>query len=454
MPAHASTSVGGLTLDQARHTILSETNAARSAAGLPPVRMTIRLNEVAQNWSKTMASEQKMYHNPNYSKQYPSGWSRAAENVAHGYRVSAVTSAWLNSPGHRANILEKSTNYIGIGIATASNGQLYYTQNFATYSSTPTDVISSASGSPTPGYDVKRLSGSDRYATSISISSRFAPGVPVVYVASGANFPDALAAAPAAAAQGGPLLLTPAGSLPSTVLAELKRLKPHKIVVVGGKSVVSDKVVQQLKTVQSNVRRDAGSDRYSTAAKIVEQAFPSAKQAYIATGANFPDALSGSAAAASKGMPVILVPSSGSSSRLPSETKALLQRLGVTKVTILGGTGVVSSRIQSDLGSFLGSSNVSRIGGADRFSTSTAINKAAFGSSTPAEVFFATGSGFADALSGGALAGKSGSPLYLVSPHCVPAQALKDMKAMGVKKVTLLGGTGVLSSGLSRLPSC
>jgi putative cell wall-binding protein len=217
---------------------------------------------------------------------------------------------------------------------------------------------------------------------------------------------------------------------------------------------VSDTVIQQLKTVQSNVRRDAGTDRYSTAATIVDRAFPSAKQAYIATGANFPDALSGSAAAASSGVPVILVPSSGSTSPLPSETRALLQRLGVTKVTILGGTGVVSSRIQSDLGALLGTSNVTRIGGADRFATSTAINKAAFGAAAPVEVFFATGYGFADALSGGALAGKTGSPLYLVYPHCVPAAVLKDMKAMGVKKVTLLGGTGVLNSGLSRLPSC
>jgi hypothetical protein len=93
-----------------------------------------------------------------------------------------------------------------------------------------------------------RQGGADRYATAATISAwTYAPGVPVVYIASGKGFADALAGAPAAGTAGGPLLLVPNTSIPAVVAAELDRLDPARIIVLGGPASVSDAVLLQLK---------------------------------------------------------------------------------------------------------------------------------------------------------------------------------------------------------------
>jgi spore germination protein YaaH len=88
-----------------------------------------------------------------------------------------------------------------------------------------------------------RLAGSDRYATAAAVSAAtYAPGVPVVYLATGANFPDALAGAAAAGYQRGALLLVARDSLPAATKAELARLKPARIVVLGSTAAISSAV--------------------------------------------------------------------------------------------------------------------------------------------------------------------------------------------------------------------
>jgi putative cell wall-binding protein len=100
------------------------------------------------------------------------------------------------------------------------------------------------------GATVQRRFGVDRYATSASISqATFSPGVPVVYIATGANHPDGLGGAAAGAIEGGPLLLTRKDSLPSSVVAELERLKPQRVVIVGGTNAISTTVETQISTI-------------------------------------------------------------------------------------------------------------------------------------------------------------------------------------------------------------
>jgi putative cell wall-binding protein len=293
---------------------------------------------------------------------------------------------------------------------------------------------------------VQRLSGADRYATSVAVSSQFPSGVPVVYVASGANFPDALSAAPAAAHLGGPLLLTDPTSLPQSVHDEIQRLAPSKIIIVGGTGAVSDTVQSQLEAlVPGQVTRVGGADRYATSKLINLGAFQNgAATAYIATGDNFPDALSASAAAGAVDGPVILV------STAPDTD--LLAQLGIQKAVIAGGTGVVSTSVETTLSNTLGSSNVTRLAGADRYQTSSAVNRGSF--TTSPTVYFANGTGFADALSGAALAGHDHAALYVVPGDCVPQYDLDDLTALGTTKRVLLGGTGALTSGVENLTPC
>jgi putative cell wall-binding protein len=100
-----------------------------------------------------------------------------------------------------------------------------------------------------PGVPVTRSSGADRYATSAAISaSHVASPAPVVYIANGSNFPDALSGAPVAGTRGAPVLLVSAGAIPDVIQSELTRLRPSKIVVLGGTNAVSVAVQNQLDT--------------------------------------------------------------------------------------------------------------------------------------------------------------------------------------------------------------
>ncbi|MER3390502.1 MAG: cell wall-binding repeat-containing protein [Microcella sp.] len=313
------------------------------------------------------------------------------------------------------------------------------------------DLIKVSSFTPAP--DISRLAGADRYETAVAISSEFAADVPVVYLATGANYPDALSAASAAAYQGGPLLLTPTSSLPQVVRNELTRLNPDLVVIVGGTSVVSSGVQSQVSSLlpEATVRRDSGADRYSTSRVIAERAFTgSPTTAFIATGSNFPDALSASAAAGREGAPVILV--DGTASGINSATESLLSTLGVDNVVIAGGTSVVSTGIQNELRSIFGSAQVVRLSGSDRYATSAAINVARFSSAD--SIFLATGLGYADALAGAALAGKNDAPLFVVPGTCVPDAVLTDVARLSASEVVLLGGTAVLTSRVASLRSC
>jgi hypothetical protein len=121
---------------------------------------------------------------------------------------------------------------------------------------------------------VTRLAGPDRYATAAAVSKAvFAAGVPVAYVATGGNFPDALAAGPAAARQGGPLLLVSHTAVPSATAGELERLKPGRIVLVGGDAAVSSSVATALANAIATVAPTACP---STLQSMVDAAAPGA----------------------------------------------------------------------------------------------------------------------------------------------------------------------------------
>jgi putative cell wall-binding protein len=199
---------------------------------------------------------------------------------------------------------------------------------------------------------VERQSGADRYATAASISAHtFAPGAPIAYVATGLNFPDALAAAAAAARLGGPVLLVTQSSIPAATQTELLRLKPARIVVAGGSGVVADSVLTQLAAFTAGtVERQYGANRYATAAAVSAHVFaPGAPIAYVATGLNFPDALAAAAAAGRLGGPVLLV----QTGTIPAETKTELTRLKPARIVIAGGTGVVTNAVMTQLSGYL-----------------------------------------------------------------------------------------------------
>ena len=301
-------------------------------------------------------------------------------------------------------------------------------------------------GTPT----VSRISGADRFATAVALSQSAYPAgnVPVVYITTGANFADALTAAPAAAAQGGPLLLVNQNSIPTSTSGELTRLKPKKIVVVGGPDAVSATVYSQLQTIQPAITRIGGADRFQTSQLVAQAAFPTATSIYIATGDNFPDALSASAAAGTAKEPVVLV--DGLESQLDASTSAFLVAQKVKNAVVVGGTAAITAGLES--GVQAAGVTVTRVAGADRFATSAQLNASSYTSASTA--YLATGLDFPDALAGAAVAGASKLPLYLVESTCVPRSTATDLVDQGTKKVILLGGTSALTSSVGQFAPC
>ena len=156
----------------------------------------------------------------------------------------------------------------------------------------------------------------------------------------------------AAGSTGGPILLVEPTSIPAATAAELTRLKPGRIVVLGGSGVVSNGVASALAAYATTggVTRLAGADRYATAVAISAGTFSSRDTVYIATGATFPDALGGGPVAGGLPTAMLLVPSTGT---VPSAVANELRRLDPESVVILGGTGAVSSSVASQVESIL-----------------------------------------------------------------------------------------------------
>lgn len=320
------------------------------------------------------------------------------------------------------------------------------------------DAIGPIAAAPGPiEPDVSRLAGADRFETAVQVSQQwapFAPGEGVVYLANAFGFADALSAAPAAAAQDAPLLLTRANTIPDVVVAELQRLNPATVKVVGGAGVVSNAVISQLAAIlpAAQVDRVSGIDRYETSRAITLDAFgdDGSSSAFIATGRSFPDALSASAAAGSLDAPVILV--DGSQASIDAATEFVLNDLGASTVYIAGGIGVVTQSIQNQIDGFAFTSSVVRLAGDDRYSTAQAINAALF--TTAPAVYLATGIDFPDALAGAALAGSTPAPLFVVRPTCVHEPVLTQIADSAATEVILLGGTGVLTPSVAALAPC
>lgn len=284
----------------------------------------------------------------------------------------------------------------------------------------------------------KRLEGFDRYYTNIAISKLGWTGISkVAVIATGEDFPDALSAAPLAGKYKAPILLTYGSSLSASLKSELKRLEVEKVYIVGGTGVVPKGISDQITSMGISCVRLAGSDRYETSAAVARE-IGSSDTAVIATGENYPDALSIAPWAASKGIPVLLT----EQNKLSPSTSEYIQNSSTSKIYIIGGTGVVSSSVAAKL-----PKDTVRINGNDRFATNTAVINTFKSDFDLGSLYLATGNNFPDALSGSALASLTCSPIVLTDTGLLPdTKKLIDSNVDKLNQVFFLGGDGVLSS--------
>lgn len=269
-------------------------------------------------------------------------------------------------------------------------------------------------------------------------------------VATGTDFPDALAGSAAAGRLGVPVLLSMPNDLPAVTASELTRLRPQRIWVLGGPNVISEGVRAKLATYATSgqTQRVFGADRYATAAEISKRWYTQGvPAAFVAVGSSFADALAGAPAAALRDSPLLLV-RSGS---IPEATANELVRLEPQRIYVLGGTAVISSGVQAALDAYT-AGPVTRLAGANRYATAEAVGRTFW---SKANAYVASGTNFPDALAGGAVAGRSGVPMLLTAPGSVPANSGQELLRLSPRQVTMLGGPAALSSvveaGLKRL---
>ena len=288
--------------------------------------------------------------------------------------------------------------------------------------------------------EVTRRGGADRYETAVSVSwANFATGSrPSVVVVRGDLFPDALSAAPLARSVGGPVLLTSSTSLPGVVRAELKRLNPRRIYVVGGTAAVSEGVAEALGSY-APVTRVAGKNRYATAAEVSREiADKGADRVFVASGTAFADAVSGSAVAAAQEVSLLLT----SRDRLPGPTADELGRIRPHEIVLLGGTAVVSTGVIRELERY--ADKVTVLAGATRYDTSAKISRWGFPNGA-GSAYLATGAAFADALAGAAVAGAQDGPILLVPGSSVPSSIAAEIRRLDPSRITILGGSAAVS---------
>jgi putative cell wall-binding protein len=294
---------------------------------------------------------------------------------------------------------------------------------------------------------VVRRSGRERVATAADISAKtFNPGVPVAYIARADAFPDALAAGPTAGLGASPILLSHTTELPAATVTELTRLRPRRIVVLGGPGAIADPVLRALQAHTAGaVTRLAGANRYATAAAIARARHTdTVDTVLIATGEQFPDALSGGPLAAMSDAPVLLV----GREHLPAETAAALGALQPRRIVVLGGSGAVSNAVTGQLTRYA-SEGVSRIAGATRHETSAAISRRAFSAGAGNVVYLATAQNFPDSLAGAPSAIVAGAPLLLTGRDAIHPAVGAELQRLEPGLVVLLGGEGVVSPAVA-----
>lgn len=302
---------------------------------------------------------------------------------------------------------------------------------------------------PAPG--MYRAAGETRYATMAALLPKapWKAGRTVV-LASGSNYPDALAAASLAGAYDAPIVLTEPNSLSIDAADMIEQLSPNVIYVVGGEAAVSKSSVDAATYYAADgckVIRIAGDTRLETSlaiAKRVHQKSTASDSLIVATGFNYADALSVSPFAFAYNSPIFLCGSNG----LSADAISYISGAGFKRAILVGGTAAVPERVKHQLTSAgISSGSITRLAGATRYETSAKIMSYAVNAGmNVSNVYLATGKNFPDALAAGPVAGKLRAPLLLVDPGIEYAHTVLANYRGSINVATVVGGTSAVSA--------
>ncbi len=275
--------------------------------------------------------------------------------------ATAVAASQAQFPNGNAGavVLAGGNDYpdalVGTPLAIAKNAPLLLTSGTSVQAATKTEIqrvlpaggtvyvlggtrsipASVATELTSLGYQVTRYGGVNHYATAVLVAN--ALGNPsTVLLATGTDYPDALAAGVAAAKVGGVVLFTNSSKMNATTGSYLTA-HAKTVYAIGGPAGVADPKATLI----------AGADRYSTAVAVAQKFFPNATTIGIATGENFPDALSGGVLVARAGAPMLLAPVNSVPTTVSSYLAGIQSH--ITAIHLFGGTSALNTVVQTQL---------------------------------------------------------------------------------------------------------
>jgi hypothetical protein len=299
--------------------------------------------------------------------------------------------------------------------------------------------------------DFARLGGAERIETAIRVSQEVFDSADTVVLARADLYPDALAGATLAHAEGGPILLTQPDRLVAMTADEIVRLGASRVVLLGGTAALSEQVEADLRERGLDVHRVGGANRFGTAALVAEELGDQAPSAIIAEGAHadpsrgWPDVLASAPFAAFTQRPILLVVTD----RIPDETAAALSSQGVTESIVVGGTAAVSQSVFDELAAR--EHGPRRVSGTTRYETALAVyGEAVQAGMNPAVLWLATGQNWPDALVTGPAISQRGGTFLLVDgtnlDNSPPTRDRLAELAGELEQVVFIGGTAAISA--------
>ncbi|MBC2575793.1 cell wall-binding repeat-containing protein [Peptostreptococcus canis] len=279
---------------------------------------------------------------------------------------------------------------------------------------------------------VDRVSGGDRFDTSVEMSKKYFKTSETVIIASGENYPDALSAAALAGVEKAPILLVSKDNIKKSVLDEIKRLGAKKVIIVGGINSIDSNIAKSINGI-AKVELIAGKDRYETSKKIAKKVMKNGyrENMLIVDGKNYPDSLTASSLIEKYKAPILLV----NDDRSGMSNVDFAKESNVKSNIILGGTKSVSTSIEKKL------NNSKRIAGKNRYETSKKIAKEVIKDN--GHIFITNGKIYADSLSAGPSVIKDKGVLLLIDGSNVNSNMLKEYKP---SKVVAVGGSSSINS--------
>ena len=289
-----------------------------------------------------------------------------------------------------------------------------------------------------------RIAGDNRYATSTAAADALKKSLGVdkfenIIVASGADYPDALAGSYLAKVKNAPVMLV---GKDANTEADVKQYinknlkKGGTVYLLGGTGVVTSRFEKSLGDLK--VERLGGQTRYETNIAILKAAGVDKEDLLVCTGEGFADSLSASAV----GKPILLVAGSG----VNDTQKKYLGSMKIKDIYLIGGTGVVSDKIGTQLKKYDQDDKCERVAGQNRYLTSVAVAEEFFPKGSDSTVL-AYAMNFPDGLAGGPLALSIKAPLVLTD-NSGYSEAVAYAKNAGIKKAVVLGGPTLISDGV------